>query len=123
MAGRDANSCPSVPYLLVMDHRIVDAGRQAEHLRRKPAHRRKHIVGGDHAVMLRDDECDPGVHQRLLRVQDVERGTLAHPGFLANAVERHFRGSDLGLGGCDLSLGRLELAPGLHTTWDWAAVI
>ncbi len=64
--------------------------------------------------MLRGHQRDAGVHQRLLGVQHVERGALADAGLLANAVERHFRGSNLGLRGCNLSLGRLELAPRLH---------
>src|SRR6266516_3640006 len=113
-AVRDANAVPGIAYLLIMHHRVVDVGRQAQHLRRQPAHGGKQVIGGDHAVMLRGHQRDAGVHQRLLGVEDVERGALADAGLLANAVERHFRGSDLGLRGGNLRLGRLELAPCLH---------
>ena len=61
---------------MIVDARIVDVGVELQHLRRQPADRVQHGVGRHHAVVLRRDQRDPRIHQRLLRVQHVERGAL-----------------------------------------------
>src|SRR6202022_3373613 len=43
-AVRVANAGPGIAHLLVMNHRIVDVGRQAHQLRRAPAHRGENSV-------------------------------------------------------------------------------
>jgi hypothetical protein len=90
---------------------IVSRGRQVEYLRRQPADRAQHCIGSDHAVVLRGDERDPGVDQRLLRVEHVERGSLSDGGLPANAGERNFRRGHLRLRRRDRRLAGLELAP------------
>ena len=74
-----------------MHARIVHGGVQIEHLRLQPSHGVQDSIRCDHAVVLRGDERDPGVDQRLLRVEHVERGSLSDGGLPANAGERNFR--------------------------------
>ena len=61
--------------------------------------------------MLRGDERDARVDQRLLRVQHVERGALAGLGFLAHAVQRDFRCRHLRLRRLHLRLAGDQLSP------------
>src|SRR5579863_3027891 len=61
--------------------------------------------------MLRGYECDAGIDQRLLRVQDVEDGALADGRLLACAKQGDLRRLDLGLRGGDLRLAGEQLAP------------
>ena len=64
--------------------------------------------------MLGSDERNARVHQRLLRVEHVERGTLAGLGFFAHPVQRDLGGRDLRLRGLHLRLAGLQLPPRLH---------
>src|SRR4051812_35417218 len=62
--------------------------------------------------MLSRNQCDAGVHQRLLSVQHIERGSLASLGLFANAVQSDFGGSHLRLSRRNLRLAGDELSPG-----------
>ena len=64
--------------------------------------------------MLRDDQADARIYQRLLGVEHVERRALARLRLVANAFERARRGVVLADGGFDLRFRRLQLAPGLN---------
>ena len=77
---------------------------RSEDLRRQPADRIQHRIGRHHAIMLRGDQRDARVDQRLLRVEHVERGALAGLGFFAHAVERDLGGRDLRLRRCTCAL-------------------
>ncbi len=99
---------------MIVHDRIVDFDPEAEDLRRQAADRREQGIGRHHAVVLRRDQRDAGVHQVLLGIQDVEGGALTDAGLFAHTVERHLGGGDLRLGGVDLRLGSIELSPGLH---------
>jgi hypothetical protein len=88
-----------------MHARVVDGDREIEHLRRKPPYGGQDRIRRDHAIVLRGDQRDPGVDQRLLGVQHVERGSLPGLGFFTHAVER-----DLGSGHLRLRRGHLRLA-------------
>ena len=79
---------------------------------RQPPDSRQQAVGIDDLVVLRGDELDPRVEQRLLRVEDVERGALADLGLLAHAGERDFRRFDLRLRGAQDAARILIRAPG-----------
>src|SRR6516162_3851577 len=64
--------------------------------------------------MLRGHQSDARIYQFLLRIENVERGSLPNPRLFADTVERNFRGVHL-RGGClDLRLGGVELSPALH---------
>src|SRR5215469_11879509 len=64
--------------------------------------------------MLRGDQSDARIYQFLLRIENVERGSLSDPRLLADTVEGNFGGVHL-RGGClDLRLGGVQLAPALH---------
>src|SRR5579863_10528886 len=64
--------------------------------------------------MLCSDECHAGVDEFLLRVEDVERGTLPNSCFLSHTIKGDRAGIDLRLRGPDLRLGCCELAPALY---------
>src|SRR6516162_1531147 len=64
--------------------------------------------------MLRGDQSHARIHQFLLRIEHVERGSLSDPRLLADTVERNFCGVDLRGGGLDLRLGSVQLSPALH---------
>src|SRR6202048_4638016 len=72
-----ANTKPAVANLLIMHARIVYGGGPIEQLRREPSNRIQDRIGRHHAIMLRGDQRDTGVDQRLLGVQHVERGSLS----------------------------------------------
>src|SRR5262249_38216663 len=91
----NAHAAPGVPHLLVMHHGIVDRRGQAQRLRPEAADGEQQRIRGHHAVALCRHQGDPRVHQRLLRIEHVERGALADPRLLAHAVERHFARRDL----------------------------
>jgi len=61
--------------------------------------------------MLRGDEGDTRVDQRLLGVQHVERGALSGLGFLADAVSAISDAVTCGLGGLHLRLCRQPVGP------------
>src|SRR6266404_2612438 len=60
------NTRPAVAHLLIMHARVVDDGCELEHLRRQPADVVQDGIRRDHAIMLRGDERDTSVDQRLL---------------------------------------------------------
>ena len=64
--------------------------------------------------MLRGHQSHARIHQFLLCVEDVERGSLPDPRLFANTVERNFGGVDLRRGCLDLRLGGIQLSPALH---------
>ena len=64
--------------------------------------------------MLRGDKSYARIHKFLLRIENVERGSLPDPRLFADTVERNFRGVHLGCGCLDLCLGGVQLAPALH---------
>ena len=110
-AVRRANADPAVAHLMIVHARIVDRRGQVHHLRRQASHRVQDRIGRNHAIVLRGDERDARVDQRLLRIQDVERRPLSGLGFLAHAVQRDFRRLHLCLGGRDLRLAGNQLPP------------
>src|SRR6516164_3644557 len=64
--------------------------------------------------MLRGDQSYACIHEFLLRIEHVERGSLSDPRLLADTVEGNFGGVHL-RGGClDLRLGGVQLTPALH---------
>src|SRR5665647_3769473 len=87
-AVRRADAEPAVATLLIMHARVIDSGGQIEHLRRQQSDGVQDGIRGDDAIMLRGDQRDTCVDQRLLGVQHVERGALAGLGLFAYAVER-----------------------------------
>src|SRR2546422_6107748 len=87
----NANTVPAVAHLVIMHARIVDGGCEIEHDRRQPTYGVQDRVGRDHAIVLRGDERDTGVDQRLLGVQHVERCPLSGLGLFAYAVEGNLR--------------------------------
>ena len=64
--------------------------------------------------MLRGHQSHACIHQFLLCVEDVERGSLPDPRLFANTIERNFGGVDLRRGCLDLRLGGIQLSPALH---------
>jgi len=112
MAVRCANTEPAVAHLMVVHAGIVDGGRQTKHLRREPSNRRQHRIGCHDSIVLGRHQRNARIDQRLLRVEDVERGSLTCLGLFPNAVQRDFGCRDLRLGGCDLGLAGHQLAPG-----------
>ena len=57
--------------------------------------------------MLRHDQADPRIDQRLLGVEHVKRRALTGLSLIANAFQRPFCGVILPVRGFDLRLGRL----------------
>src|ERR1700738_1659159 len=109
-----ANAVPAVTHLMIVHAGVIDRGGEIEHLRRQPPYVVQDRIGRDHAVMLRGDERDTGVDQRLLSVEHVERGALPGLGLFTNAVERDLRSRHLRLRRGDLRLARHQLAPCRH---------
>src|SRR5215468_11690210 len=64
--------------------------------------------------MLRGHQRHTRIHEFLLRVEHVERGSLSDPRLLPDTVERNFGGVHLRSGCLDLRLGGVQLAPALH---------
>src|SRR5262245_34429833 len=95
-AVRGAYAEPAVAHLMVVHDRIVGRNAEPQDLRRQRAGRGQDRVGGHHPVALGGDERAARVDQILLGVEDVERGALADPRFLAYAVERDFGRRHLG---------------------------
>ena len=64
--------------------------------------------------MLCGDERNPGIHERLLGIEHIERRPLSDPCLFPHAVEGQFRRRHLGLCRFDLAFRSLHGAPGLH---------
>ena len=94
-----------------MHARIVDGGCEIEHDRRQPTYGVQDCIGRDHAIVLRGDERDTGVDQRLLGVQHVERCPLSGLGLFAHAVKGNLGSRHLRLRRRDLRLARHQLSP------------
>ena len=50
-----------------------------------------------YSVMLRRHQRHPGIHQCLLRIENIESRSLAYPGLFAYPIERHLSGRHLRL--------------------------
>src|SRR4029077_15683616 len=68
-------------------------------------------VGSNHPIVLRGDEADASVQQRLDGIQHVQGCTLADPGFVSYAVGGSSRVFPLPLRRLRLRLGGLDLTP------------
>jgi hypothetical protein len=68
--------------------RIVDHDIQSQTLHRQSADRRQQCVRRDDAIVLRGHQSHARIHQFLLGVEDVERGSLPDPRLFADTVER-----------------------------------
>ena len=81
-----------------MHLRIVDHDIQSQSLHRQPADGRQQRVRSDHAIVLRGHQRDARINEFLLRIEDVERGSLPDPRLFADTVERNFGGVHLRCG-------------------------
>src|SRR5262249_8367666 len=92
----------------------VAYGVQAKWLQGRSPERREQRVGSNYAIVLRGDQSHARIHEFLLRIEHVERGSLSDPRLFSHTVEGDFGGVHL-RGGClDLRLGGVQLAPALH---------
>ena len=64
--------------------------------------------------MLRGHQSHTRIHEFLLRVEDIERGSLPDPRLFTDTVEGDFGGVHLRRGRLDLRLGGVQLSPALH---------
>jgi hypothetical protein len=94
--------------------RIVDHDIQSQSLHRQSADGRQQRVRRDDAIVLRGHQSHARIHELLLRVENVERGSLPDPRLFANTVERNFSGVHLRRSRFDLRLGGVQLSPALH---------
>ena len=97
-----------------MHLRIVDHHVKSQSLHRQAADRRQQCVRGNDAIVLRGHQSHAGIDEFLLRIEDVERGSLSDPRLLADTVEGNFGGVDLRRGCLDLRLGGIQLSLALH---------
>ena len=76
---RSPNADPCVADLLIVHLRIVDHDIQSQSLHRQPADRGQQSVRSDYAIMLRGHQGHTRIDEFLLRIEDVERGSLPAP--------------------------------------------
>ena len=88
-------------------------GRRSSRADKRPTAETR-LVRRDHPIVLRDDQADARIDQRLLGVEHVERRALARLRLVANAFERARRGVVLADGGFDLRLSPPAAGPRLE---------
>src|SRR5438477_5869208 len=112
LSRRRPQAMPGIAHLMVMHFRQIVRRIETEILDVEPANRAEQGIGGDHAVALRADQASLGQNQILLRVQDIEGGTLAAGGLPLHALQGDGGGTDFGFGGGDGNLGAFIGDPG-----------
>src|SRR5262249_34794579 len=109
-----ADAHPGVAHLLIVYLRIVDHHIEAQPLHRQSAYGGEQRVRSHYAIMLRGHQSNARIDEFLLRIENVQRCTLADAGFFTHTVERDLCRIDLRRRGFDLGFGRVQLPPTLH---------
>ncbi len=94
--------------------RIVDHDIQSQSLHGQSTDCRQERVRSNDAIMLRGHQSHSRIHEFLLRIEHVERGSLPDPRLFADTIERNFGGVHLRCGCLDLCLSGVQLSPALH---------
>lgn len=84
----NAHSGPGIANLLVVNHRIVERNIQPELRQVEVTDRGQQGIGGDDPIVLRGHERGACIHEHDNRIENIEGGALADPGFLAHAPEQ-----------------------------------
>src|SRR5262249_12229939 len=97
-----ADAHPGVAHLLIVYLRIVDHHIEAQPLHRQSAYGGEQRVRSHYAIMLRGHQSNARIDEFLLRIENVQRCTLADAGFFTHTVERDLCRIDLRRRGFDL---------------------